>query len=63
LYKDHIPRLEYQYFEDRNCVMKEEAAKKLPQKYQDEIKIIRALCCNLKVVICNWYAMIVVRNY
>jgi len=53
LYKDHIPRLEYQYFEDRNCVMKEEAAKKLPQKYQDEIKIIRALCCNLKVVICN----------
>lgn len=48
LYKDHIPRLEYQYFEDRNCVIKEEAAKKLPQKDQDEIKIIRDLCEQFK---------------
>ena len=23
LYKEHIPRLEYQYFEDRNCVVNE----------------------------------------
>ena len=26
LYKEHIPRLEYQYFEDRNCVISEVAA-------------------------------------
>ena len=44
LYKDHIPRLEYEYFEDRNCVISEEDAKKLPQKDQDEIRIIRDLC-------------------
>lgn len=44
LYKDHIPRLEYQYFEDRNCIIKEKAAKDLPQKSQDEIKRIRDLC-------------------
>lgn len=48
LYKDHIPRLEYQYFEDRNCIIKEEAAKKLPKKDQDEIKIIRDLCQQFK---------------
>lgn len=48
LYKDHIPRLEYQYFEDRNCIIKEEAAKKLPKKDQDEIKIIRDLCEQFK---------------
>lgn len=44
LYKEHIPRLEYQYFEDRNCVISEEAAKKLPEKDQKEIQIIRDLC-------------------
>lgn len=44
LYKDHIPRLEYQYFEDRNCVISEEAAKKLPEKDQKEIQKIRELC-------------------
>ncbi len=44
LYKDHIPRLEYQYFEDRNCIISEEAAKQLPQKSQDEIRRIRDLC-------------------
>ena len=44
LYKDHIPRLEYQYFEDRNCVISEEAAKKLPEKDQKEIQKIRDLC-------------------
>lgn len=48
LYKNHIPRLEYQYFENRNCIIKEEAAKKLPQKDQDEIKIIRDLCEQFK---------------
>ena len=44
LYKQHIPRLEYQYFEDRNCVISEEDAKKLPEKDQKEIRRIRELC-------------------
>ena len=38
LYKEHIPRLEYQYFKDRNCVITEEDAKKLPEKDQKEIR-------------------------
>ena len=44
LYKEHIPRLEYQYFKDRNCVISEEDAKKLPEKDQKEIRKIRNLC-------------------
>lgn len=44
LYKEHIPRLEYQYFKDRNCVITEEDAKKLPEKDQKEIRKIRGLC-------------------
>lgn len=44
LYKEHIPRLEYQYFKDRNCVIIEEEAKKLPEKDQKEIRKIRDLC-------------------
>lgn len=44
LYKEHIPRLEYQYFKDRNCVISEEDAKKLPEKDQKEIRKIRDLC-------------------
>lgn len=44
LYKEHIPRLEYQYFKDRNCVISEEEAKKLPEKDQNEIRKIRDLC-------------------
>ena len=44
LYKEHIPRLEYQYFKDRNCVITEEDAKKLPEKDQKEIRKIRNLC-------------------
>ncbi len=44
LYKDHIPRLEYQYFESRNAIIKEEDAEKLDQKDQKEIKRIRELC-------------------
>jgi len=36
LYKEHIPRLEYQYFESRNCIINEEACKKLPEKEQRE---------------------------
>ena len=44
LYKDHIPRLEYQYFEGRNAIIKEEDAEKLDAKDQKEIKRIRELC-------------------
>lgn len=44
LYKDHIPRLEYQYFESRNCIINEQAAKKLPEKEQKEVGRIRELC-------------------
>ena len=44
LYKEHIPRLEYQYFKDRNCVITEEDAKQLPEKDQKEIRKIRDLC-------------------
>ena len=44
LYKEHIPRLEYQYFKDRNCVISEEEAKKWPEKDQKEIRKIRDLC-------------------
>lgn len=44
LYKDHIPRLEYQYFENRNCIIKEEDAKKLDDKDRREIDKIRKLC-------------------
>ena len=44
LYKEHIPRLEYQYFKDRNSVITEEDAKKLPEKDQKEIRKIRDLC-------------------
>lgn len=44
LYKNHIPRLEYEYFEKRNCVINEEDSKKLDEKNQNEVNIIRNLC-------------------
>ena len=44
LYDEHIPRLEYQYFENRNCVVNESDAKKLNDKDQKEIQKIRELC-------------------
>ncbi|MGN0143399.1 MAG: FMN-dependent NADH-azoreductase, partial [Clostridium sp.] len=44
LYKDHIPRLEYQYFKGRSELVSEEEAKELPEKDQKEIKRIRELC-------------------
>lgn len=37
LYKCHIPRLEYEYFEKRNCMIKEEDFNKLNQKQQLEV--------------------------
>ena len=44
LYKEHIPRLEYQYFEKRNCIINEDDAKKLNDKDQKEVQRIRELC-------------------
>lgn len=44
LYKEHIPRLEYEYFESRNCIVSEEATSKLPEKEQKEVQKIVALC-------------------
>lgn len=44
LYKEHIPRLEYQYFDDRNCIIDEESAKKLPEKSRKEVQRIREIC-------------------
>ena len=43
LYKAHIPRLEYQYFESRNLLIKEEIAKQLSPKERDEVQQIRKL--------------------
>lgn len=36
LYKSHIPRLEYQYFEKRNAMIKKEDINKLSEKEQEE---------------------------
>ncbi len=44
LYKEHIPRLEYQYFEGRNALVKEEDAKSLGEKERAEVQRIRELC-------------------
>lgn len=42
LYECHIPRLEYEYFEKRNCMIKEEDFKKLNSKQQEEVhKIVK----------------------
>ncbi|WP_346961501.1 NAD(P)H-dependent oxidoreductase [Clostridium sp.] len=42
LYQCHIPRLEYEYFEKRNCMIKEEDFNKLDEKQQQEIhKIVK----------------------
>ena len=37
LYDCHIPRLEYEYFEKRNCMIKEEDFNKLDKKQQEEV--------------------------
>jgi FMN-dependent NADH-azoreductase len=44
LYEEHIPRLEYQYFESRNCIINLEAMSKLPEKEQMEVHKIVTLC-------------------
>ena len=44
LYKEHIPRLEYQYYKGRNCIVDQEAAKNLSEKEQREVEKIVDLC-------------------
>jgi|SRR5690554_6772321 len=44
LYNEHIPRLEYQYFESRNCIINKEAKNQLPEKEQKEVHKIVELC-------------------
>lgn len=44
LYKAHIPRLEYQYYQSRNCIINEDALRELSPKEQDEVKTIVDLC-------------------
>lgn len=44
LYQTHIPRLEYQYFESRNCMINQEAILKLPEDEQKEVHQIVKLC-------------------
>ncbi len=42
LYECHIPRLEYEYFEKRNCMINEADFNKLDQKQQSEVhKIVK----------------------
>lgn len=48
LYKSHIPRLEYQYFDGRNALLKEDALKDLPQHQQEEIHKIVELTDQFK---------------
>ena len=44
LYKAHIPRLEYQYYQSRNCIINEDALRELSPREQDEVKTIVDLC-------------------
>jgi FMN-dependent NADH-azoreductase len=44
LYKEHIPRLEYTYFESRNCIVNKECFDQLSEKEQQEVHKIVKLC-------------------
>ncbi|MGL5749907.1 MAG: FMN-dependent NADH-azoreductase [Paraclostridium sp.] len=44
LYDENIPRLQYRYFEKRNCLLNEEARKDLSEKDQKEVDKIVKLC-------------------
>lgn len=48
LYDDHIPRLEYKYFKDRNCIVDEEGYNKLDEKDKKEVDRINQLCDQFK---------------
>ena len=44
LYEGHIPRLKYQYFESRNCLVNEECRQTLSKAEQKEVAHIVKLC-------------------
>ena len=44
LYKDHIPRLKYEYFQDRNSLVSGEDEEKLSEEDQNAVRRIRELC-------------------
>lgn len=44
LYDEHIPRLEYRYFKQRNCVVDKEEYDKLPDQDKKEVDRINQLC-------------------
>ena len=48
LYKDYIPRLQYQYFSGRSALVSNEALKQLDDSDQKEIKRINELCEQFK---------------
>lgn len=48
LYKCHIPRLEYEYFEKRNCMINEENFNKLTEKQQEEVHTMVKLADQFK---------------
>ncbi|MDO4536376.1 MAG: NAD(P)H-dependent oxidoreductase, partial [Clostridium perfringens] len=48
LYKEHIPRLEYEYFEQRSAIVNKEALEKLDEKQKTEVKRIVELCEQFK---------------
>jgi len=48
LYKCHIPRLEYQYFEKRNCMINENDFNKLSEKEQEEVHTMVKLADQFK---------------
>ena len=48
LYNEHIPRLEYEYFEQRSAVVSKEALEKLNEKQKAEVKRIIELCEQFK---------------
>ncbi len=47
LYKEHIPRLEYQYFEKRNSIVSEENAKNLDDKDRKSLQRLEIFVTNL----------------
>ncbi|MDQ0149470.1 FMN-dependent NADH-azoreductase [Eubacterium multiforme] len=48
LYDDHIPRLEYKYFKDRNCIIDKDGYDKLDEKDKKEVDRINELCDQFK---------------
>ncbi|MPQ44372.1 FMN-dependent NADH-azoreductase [Clostridium tarantellae] len=48
LYNTHLPRLEYPYFEKRNCVVNKDDFNKLSEKDKEEVHTIVKLCDQFK---------------